>query len=75
MDPAGTSSCAQDHRNGEGSNPHTLYSTYPEAQRGLPEHGRPEAKTDDGLQPIEADFREEAAEARLPTVGPWTVDY
>ena len=53
MDPAGTSSCAPDHHIGEGSNPHTLYSTDPEAQRDPSVHGR---------QPIEADFREDAAE-------------
>lgn len=61
MDPAGTSSCAQDYHHGDGSNPHTLYSTGPEAQRGLPEDGRTIARTDYGLQPTEADFREEKA--------------
>lgn len=61
MDPAGTSSCTQDHYNGDESNPHTLYSTGPEAHIGLPEDERPEPKTDYRLQPTEADFREEKA--------------
>lgn len=64
MDPAGRSSCAPDHHNVEGSNPHTLYSTDtdPEAQRDLSGHGRSEAKTDYGLQPMGADFPKEAAQ-------------
>ena len=63
MDPAGTGSCAPDHHhNGEASNPHTLYSTDPEAKKDASEHGRSQAKTGYRLQPIEADFREEAVE-------------
>ena len=62
MDPAGTSSCAPGHHNGEVSNPHITYSTDPEAQRDPSEHERPEAKTKYKVQPIETDFREEAAE-------------
>ena len=69
MDPAGTSSCAPDHHNGEASNPHTLYSTDPEANKDPSKHGRPEAKTGYRLQPIEADFREEAAEVARKSKG------
>ncbi len=61
MDPAGTSSCAQDHHNGDGSNTHTLDSTGPEAHRGLPDDKRQGPRTDYGLQPTEAGLREEKA--------------
>jgi len=61
MDPAGTSSCAQNYHNGDVSNSHSLYSTGPDAQVGLPGDECPEEKTDCGLQPTEADFREEKA--------------
>lgn len=61
MDPAGYSSCAQDHHNGDESNTHTLDSTGPEAHRGLTDDKRQGPRTDYGLQPTEAGLREEKA--------------
>ena len=59
MDPAGVSTCAQDHYILDQSHPHALCDSGPEARMGPPEYLRPELGPDCGLQPTEADLREE----------------
>jgi len=61
MDPAGTSACAHNPHNLDGSDPHTLCNAGSEARIGLPELDSPEPRPEYGLEPTEADLREEKA--------------
>ena len=59
MDPAGVSTCAQDHYTLDQSHPHALCDSGPEARLGPPEYLRPELGPNRELQLTEADLREE----------------
>lgn len=58
MDPAGAGTCVQDHNDLSESHPPALYTSDPQAINPT-EHPSPESGFNCGLQPTEADLREE----------------